>query len=145
MLDWAHSRFVGRLASGNHSRPGDVIQDSKQAVAPEFQTLADLFTAADPQTENQKALVAAYWIQTHEGNGSFSGQAVNSSLTHMGYGVSNITRALSALMERKPKLVIQLEKSGKTKQARKIYKVTLEGERFVRVMLGGTRDDETGS
>jgi len=35
----------------------------------------------------------------------------------MGYGVSNITRTLGVLMSRKPKLVIQLEKSGKAQQA----------------------------
>jgi hypothetical protein len=143
VLDWAYSRFGG---AGRRTDPfvrqqgrQDKPAASTQTTLQEFGSVADLYTAADPQTENDRALVTAYWIQTHEGNGSFTAQAVNGSLTHMGYGVSNITRTLGVLMDRKPKLVIQLEKSGKTQQARKTYKVTQEGERAVQAMVAGAK------
>lgn len=147
VLDWAYARFGAKTMRTvpPHELSSNSNRQSTAAELPEFAVLADLFTAADPHTENDRALVAAYWIQTHEGNGSFTAQAVNGSLTHMGYGVSNITRTLGVLMTRKPKLVIQLEKSGKSQQARKTYKVTLEGERAVRAMVVGARPDDDAS
>jgi DNA-binding PadR family transcriptional regulator len=51
--------------------------------------------------------------------------------------VSNITRARDGLKARQPQLVIQVQKSGKSKQARKRYKVTSAGKTEVRRMLSG--------
>lgn len=100
-----------------------------------FATFAELFHAAAPNSEKEKALVAAYWIQHSSGVDQFASQQVNSELKHIGYGVTNITDALSQLMSEKPNLVIQLTKSGSTKQARKTYKITDAGLRRVAEML----------
>lgn len=100
-----------------------------------FATFAELFHAAGPNSEKEKALVAAYWIQHSSGVDQFASQQVNSELKHIGYGVTNITDALSQLMSDKPNLVIQLTKSGSTKQARKTYKITDAGLRRVAEML----------
>lgn len=105
-----------------------------------FESLADLFHAASPKTDREKALVAAYWIQTSQSVNQFASQQVNSELKHLGYGVSNITDALSQLMAEKPSLVIQLKKSGNSKQARKTYKVTDSGNRKVEEMLLGQKE-----
>jgi hypothetical protein len=143
ILDWAYSRFnvvQGKLGTALSNRPTAAIDGSAVSFQ-DYASLGDLFAATDPSDETERALVAAIWVQTHEGNGSFSAQAVNGSLTHMGHGVSNITRTLGTLMTTKPRLVIQLEKAGKSRQARKTYKVTLEGERTVRGLL--TRTQET--
>jgi DNA-binding PadR family transcriptional regulator len=51
--------------------------------------------------------------------------------------VSNITTALSSLIERKPQLVIQTRKSGNSKQARKRYRLTDAGIRAVERMISG--------
>jgi hypothetical protein len=140
VLDWAYSRF--NVARGNVGVVANIPSTPRAVGAAipavnlqDYASLADLFAATDPSDETERALVAAIWVQTHEGNGSFTAQAVNGSLTHMGHGVSNITRTLGALMTTKPKLVIQLEKAGKSRQARKTYKVTLEGERAVQGLL----------
>lgn len=53
----------------------------------------------------------------------------------LGHPVSNITRALDSMMTQTPRLVIQTQKSGKSKQARKRYKITREGTKRVSSML----------
>lgn len=95
----------------------------------------DFYAQAAPTTESERALVVAYWVQEVSGKGDFDSQTVNTQLKHLGHGVSNITRALDELKKQKPQLVIQLEKAGKTKQARKRYKVTTAGKSKVTEML----------
>jgi len=100
-----------------------------------FATFAELFHAARPQSEREKALVAAYWIQRSGGVEQFAAQQLNTELKHIGYGVTNITDALNQLIGDRPSLVIQLMKGGSTKQARKTYKMTDAGTRRVNEML----------
>jgi ATP-dependent exoDNAse (exonuclease V) alpha subunit len=149
VLDWAYSRFNVTSKGSSVASASGTLRHQNATSSLNLQdhaSLGDLFAAADPSSETERALVAAFWIQTHEGNGSFTAQSVNGSLTHMGHGVSNITRTLGVLMGRRPKLVIQLEKAGKSRQARKTYKVTSEGERAVQALLSRPQvDDETRS
>jgi len=100
-----------------------------------FDHPAELFEAARAKTDSEKALVLAYWFQVSQGAASFSSRQVNDELKHIGYGVGNITRALDALIESRPALVIQLEKSGKSKQAQKKFRVTHEGLKRVQQLL----------
>ena len=51
--------------------------------------------------------------------------------------VGIITGALADLAEQSPRLVVQLEKSGKTRQARKTYRVTPAGMESVRGIIRG--------
>jgi hypothetical protein len=98
------------------------------------ETFADLFNAAHPTTEKDKALVAAYWVQVCEGMGSFQSQSLNDLLKDLGHGIGNITEALNQLKDDRPALVLQLKKSGSSRQARKTYKLTLEGSKRVDAM-----------
>lgn len=122
------------------SKPGTLPGTPTNSVATSFETLADLFHTASPKTDREKALVAAYWIQSSQGVTQFGSQEVNSELKHLGFGVSNITDALTQLMSDKPSLVIQLKKSGNSKQARKTYKVTDSGNRKVEEMLSQQKE-----
>ena len=70
-----------------------------------------------------------------QGQETFTSQTLNSALKDLGRGVSNITRALAASMAQKPALVMQVRKSGTTKQARKIYKLTAAGKKAVVLMI----------
>jgi DNA-binding PadR family transcriptional regulator len=63
-------------------------------------------------------------------------------LKHIGYGVVNITDALNQLISDRPSFVIQLTKSGSSKQARKTYKITDAGMRRVSEMLGAEGGDQ---
>ena len=89
---------------------------------------------------HDSALVGAYWLQVCQGRDSFASQEVNDLLKHQGKPVANITSAFNKLREGKTRLVHQLQKSGKSKQARKTMKVTLEGIRRVEKMLKGEAD-----
>lgn len=105
-----------------------------------FPTLADFFAAAAPSQENDKALLVGYWTQFILGEAEFDAQSINKELKNLGHGVANITSAFDSLMARKPQLVLQTRKSGTSKQARKLYKLTLEGQRAVERIVGGTQE-----
>jgi hypothetical protein len=103
-----------------------------------YGSFAELFDAAGPQSEPDKALVAGYWLQVCQGSESgFDGFSVNKELRHLGEGASNITVAFDRLKNQKPALALQLKKGGKTQQARKTYKITTAGVRAVEVMING--------
>jgi len=108
----------------------------------DFQYPAELFDAARPKTDTEKALVVAYWFQVCQSHSSFSSRQVNDELKHIGYGVGNITRALDALSTARPALVHQIEKAGKTQQAQKKFKMTHEGIKRVQLLLAPTVEDK---
>ncbi|TPJ20226.1 hypothetical protein FJW04_02515 [Mesorhizobium sp. B2-7-3] len=102
-----------------------------------FATFAELFDAAHPQSNADKALVAGYWLQVCGGAESFSGLAANTELKHLGEAAPNITNAIDSLKNQKPALALQLKKSGKSQQARKSYKITVAGVKAVEAMIHG--------
>ena len=103
--------------------------------APVYEHFAELFAKAQPKTEPDKALVAAYWLQAIQGQGSWQSAALQKELKNLGHAIGNITDALSSNMKKKPQRIIQLQKAGSAKQARKTYKVTHEGLVYVQGML----------
>jgi hypothetical protein len=102
----------------------------------EVAELADLFSSANPATHDLKALVVGFWFQVIKGAGDLDAQAVNTELKQLGHGLKNITAAFAELISARPQLAIQVRKAGTTKQARKRYRLTNEGLKRVRVMLG---------
>lgn len=102
-----------------------------------FGTFAELFDAADPHTQNDMALVASYWLQVSNVADSFTAQAASKELANLGHKLPNISRNFTDLKALKPAFVLQLKKSGTSKQARKTYKVSIAGIRRVEEMIGG--------
>jgi hypothetical protein len=131
VLNWANSRF-GRL-SGKETGTAPMFTAVEDRV--EFQSLAELFDAADPKTDKEKALISAYWTQVCQGQPNFASQTINSSLKDLGHGVANITVSLSQLKDEEPVLIHQIKKAGTSQQARKTYRLTEEGARRVRKMI----------
>jgi hypothetical protein len=117
-------------------------QEPQPDSSAEFEDFASLVDAARPESDSMRALVAGYWLQVCKGGQSFDAQSANTELKHLGHPSSNITTALGALINQKPALVLQLRKSGNTKQARKSYRVTESGIRRVKSMLSGTEGAE---
>ncbi|AZO04334.1 hypothetical protein [Mesorhizobium sp. M2A.F.Ca.ET.043.02.1.1] len=119
--------------------PADDEQGSggSTSEALKFETFAELYDAAQPKSQPDKALVGGYWLQICQGAESFDGFSVNRDLKNLGHGVTNITSALDALKGQKPALALQLKKSGKSRQARKTYKITAAGIKSVEGMIGG--------
>ncbi|MDP9404029.1 MAG: hypothetical protein M3P85_12060 [Actinomycetota bacterium] len=140
VLEWAAKRYdiaisapsrttrggaTGLGGTPNGGDEGDEGDDAGGSSA--FPHFADLFDALNPTTDMDRALTGAYWFQVVKGASSFQAQQVNNVLKDVGHGVENIARALANLQERSPALVRQLSKSGRTKQARKTYKLTTAG------------------
>ena len=130
VLGWAASRFELPTALSRSAAPAN---DARTAVAP--RDFAELYHAVDPEGDAEKALVAAYWLQEVNQVNPFDAQPLNDELKRLGYPVGNIARALGALGDGQPRLVIQVSKSGNTKQARKKYRLTAEGTRRIQSMI----------
>jgi hypothetical protein len=145
-LRWANDRF-GYVPGGSPSSLGANSADTDPRSATSFlprdgaseeenpSDLGELYARVAPETEPDRALVVAYWIQQVRGDADFDAQSVNKELKHIGDGVGNITLAFTRLIAQKPQLVIQTKKQGTSRQARKRYKVTTAGIRWVKARL----------
>jgi hypothetical protein len=151
VLRWAADRFNVTLpqvkktaADESKGKQQDEEQDELEVPeAPDtFTDFASLYDAANPSTEADKALVAAYWLQVIQGNADWASFSANKELRNLGHGVENITVALGALIDSTPRLVMQTHKAGKSRQARKKYKMTNEGIKRVKQMLAGNGGQE---
>jgi hypothetical protein len=100
-----------------------------------YGSLSELYNAARPKTEWQKVIVGGYWFQVCNQQEEFGALAVNDGLKEIGAKVSNVTVAFNAAKEANPSLVLQVRKSGKAQQARKLYKLTVAGIRAVEEMI----------
>ena len=142
VLHWANDAFrskAGTLLVHPERDAENVVPAVVSDLKSMYPTLADFFTAVSPTQEADKALVVGYWFQVIEGVPDLAGLTLNKELKHLGHGISNITSALDTLMSRKPALVMQTKKSGTSKQARKKYRLTLEGQRSVERMVNQDR------
>ena len=140
MIEWIVRRYGIAVRGGALRATPANAQDSVDDT--HFESLSDLFDSASPQTEAQMALVGGYWFQLAQRNADFSSQQVNDELKNLGHGLSNVTRAFDFLRDTKPAQVLQLQKSGKTKQARKKYKLTQAGIKAVTEMIRGHEGDK---
>ena len=155
VLDWAAERFAltQKRTNGTRNREaqskpiagGGTSNNTGDLSNGEFESISDLFEAAGPSTGADRALVAGYWFQCVKGEENFAGQQINDELKHMGHGLSNVTRTLTDLAEKSPSQVRQVQKVGKSKQGRKKYKLTTEGEKTVKKLLRGEAPNESGS
>lgn len=124
-----------------NAKPQDVSTDTNLA---KFQTLGDCFAVIpiSPMTDVQRALVAAGFLQIKGSLEKLSGQEINKELKNIGQTVENITNAISGNIGVKPQRMIQLRKSGKSKQAKKEYKVTPPGIDAIQKLFKGEWKDE---
>jgi hypothetical protein len=141
VIRWAGERYEVTLAPAkaqqpHRNGPGDLDAPT------EFAELGDLFSATSPSTDEDRALVVAYWFQelAEKRQPNVTGQQVNTELKHLGHGVGNITRVFTNLVATRPQQVIQTKKSGTSKQARKSFKVTQVGINRVKALIAGTAD-----
>ena len=114
VLNWANTRYHAEASALPQRQQPSKMQPPTTAGTSDTvempNTLAELFAAADPQTEGEKALIAGYWIQRENDGRDFTAFDANKALKDMGYGVVNITGALDDLIGVRPQLVIQLAK-----------------------------------
>lgn len=142
VLRWAAERF-GNIPLPGPSNPGRGIGGAKDGDSapppgegtPEYESLAELHAALSPKTDAERALIAAYWFQCVEEMPEFGAHKINVALRDLGHRISNITTAFNTLIGQKPQLVVQLKKSGGSKQSRKTYKLTAAGRAKVQEMV----------
>lgn len=79
----------------------------------------------------ERILVVASWLEGSTGGTDWTAQALNDELKQLGEGVPNITDALSTLIAKKPALIRQTRKTGRTQQARKRYTLTAAGRAVI--------------
>jgi hypothetical protein len=139
VLRWACERFGVTVSPKLRPRTEDGAapgsENREQESPSEYESAAELLALSGAETDTDKTLVIGYWFQRIQNQGDLESQTLNTELKHLGHGVANITRALDNLMKQKPQLVIQLRKSGISKQARKKYKITAAGITRVQQML----------
>jgi hypothetical protein len=104
------------------------------APAP-FNTLIEKWT---PTTQADWALLGAYYFQRVMGEQNVTGLQVNKELKQHGYGVTNITDCFTWNMEADPARMLQTKKSGKSRQAKKLYLVTTAGVKYIEDRLSGS-------
>ena len=149
VLKWSWDRFLPEMVAPSD----DVSHDVPDASDPprgggssvdqrEPAFFAELFADADPKSEADKALVAAYWLQRIQGKASWQAAEAQRELKDLGYAIKNISDAFTANIRKRPQLVIQLQKSGSSRQARKTYKVTQAGIDYVDRMRRGEPNGE---
>lgn len=130
VMDWIIKRFSlsNNVNQSKKSDPNDESPDSpKDKNFSSFESVADVFANANLKTSFDRVLVAAAFLQDKNGGRELTGREINQVLTHLGHGVKNITDAIGYWIGKKPQLMIQTRKEGKTRQAQKKYKVTSEG------------------
>ena len=121
----------GKLINSNRENEIKIEDENDQ----NFDSFAELYDATQPKTHVLKALVAGYWFQVCQNAATFDSHSVNKELKNLGEGLSNVTNSIDRLKNQKPSLVLQIKKSGKSKQARKTYKVTTAGIKVVKDMV----------
>jgi hypothetical protein len=139
VLRWAAERFEVTLQPARAAaEPAEEDEDIVPATVSDpsqYASFAELFENSTPRTTTDKALIAAYWFQVIQGSAGFQSQQLNTELKNLGHGLSNVTDSLGSAERAKPTLVMQVNKSGKSKQARKTYKLTLAGINYVKALI----------
>ena len=135
VISWAQSAFLtdAPLVPGSTVAVQGVPQQPLEK--PVISDLPTLFHLANPQTGREKALVVAYWLQPDPEANDFTAAEANKLLKELGHGIGNITREFDRLMSEKPQLVYQTRKSGASKQARKLYRITSAGRQRIDEMI----------
>ncbi|MEU2047731.1 hypothetical protein [Streptomyces albidoflavus] len=113
----------------------DISDEEISAESPKFEHFAELYHAANPKVDVDRALVAGYWFQAIREQPSFQAAQLNKELKHLGHALKHVTAALDGNQSKKPARIIQLRKSGSSRQARKTYKLTHEGLVYVQGMI----------
>lgn len=150
VIRWAAERYGISLGaaprkqsgSGGGGNPGveDVLEDEAEIgeahdELPEWEHFAELYDATGASTHPEGMLVAAYWVQVLQRQGSFGSLELNKLLKDLGHGVTGTAKVMSNLIAKKPALILQLKKSGKSQQARKTYRLTDAGRKAVEQMV----------
>ena len=149
VVRWAAERFGVTLSTVPRRRVGaladredyddelddDEVEEPSGHETPTWHHFAELYHASGASTHPAGMLVAAYWVQVLTGQDSFGSLELNKLLKDLGHGVTGTAKVMTTLIAKRPALILQLKKSGKSQQARKTYKLTDAGKKAVEQMI----------
>lgn len=125
-----------RKESVDSAADSEDLRAKKQIKKTQYpQNFPDYYQLVHPETDAERALISAYWLQIIQGKESVRALDVNNLLKELGHQVNNITRAFDHLQTKSPQLIIQVRKKGKSQQSRKRYRVTAAGRQFIEEQL----------
>ena len=129
VLKWAAARYAdgGLLNDQPRTAVDEVENEPHVSEEVNYTEFAEAFNDYDPKDDDEKVLIAAYWVQIIEGNEKWSSIPVNKHLRNTGHSISHISRVLKRCSERKPAPLLILAKNGKNQQAKKTHKLTSSG------------------
>lgn len=102
--------------------------------------LAELFEKMQPETDYDKIMGVGFFLQYVEKQADFDSLTITTQLRELGYRLSNMTRAIDELTARSPALVMVTKKTGDTRQARRRYRLTQQGVRYVQARLSEAKE-----
>lgn len=146
VVRWAAERY-GVVFAKPRGKPDEVDEDDDDEddanehdggtdVSRDYEHFAELYDAADPSTDAERVLIAAYWTQFLQGKSPYGSLELNKVLKDLGHGVGTINKAMSTNIKKRPALILQVSRSGSSQQARKKYKLTDAGKKWVEARLG---------
>lgn len=120
--------------SGGDNLDKDVIEGDDPAIV-SFGSAAELLSKCNPNTNIERVLVVASYLQAKNPTKDLTGYEINHVLKNIGHKVNSVNHPIGSLMAKKPQLMIQTKKSGNSQQGRKNYRVTDEGMKEVERLL----------
>lgn len=135
VLKWLQSKFSVQASS----LVNEPMSDEKKNFSA-FESIADLMGIAHARTDSDRVLLTAAFLQEKFQKPELAGREINRELHHLGHRVANITNTISSLMNKRPQLMIQTKKEGKSQQAQKKYRVTVEGIKAANEILSGNEN-----
>lgn len=103
-----------------------------------YDTFAEMLDASGADTDAERFLVAAYWLQITNEQVSWKSFEINKLLKDTGNQINTIGNAVRDLTKKsktKPALVVQVSKNTSGKGS-KVLKLTSEGVKKTKTMLG---------
>jgi hypothetical protein len=105
------------------------VVDFKQAEALSIpSSLGEIVAEVQPINKNDLAWLVCCHIHFNKNVENFSATQINDELVAAGFEVKNLTRALSSLVSAAQPLLIQVDKRGAHKQARRVFKLSKSGQ-----------------
>ena len=137
VFHWLDGKYRKKL--GVNSSPPATPPALRAPKAEDDKIVDDLpayFAKASAKNGVERTLVVAGYLQNQkQDKEDLTGFEINSQLKDLGYPAANITDVLESLGKKNPKLIIQTRKDGKGAQARKRYRVTVEGFNFINKLM----------
>lgn len=130
-VDELHSEEDGDLEDAAKEDGGRGAEPAPQVG---FAHFAELFDHCSPDTDKQKFLVAAFWLQINLGKPSFNNTQINALLREQGHPIKRVNDVAEKLRQDRPVPLNQIAK-GKTMQAKKVLKLSVIGVRLVEQMI----------